>query len=288
MKILLFGGSGMVGRELSQVLSGHTVVAPQHAEIDIVDSEAIQRLMTDEKPDFVINAAALINVDAIEENPEPAWQINTHAAGYIAQAAARALIPVMYISTNYVFGDDKLSYTEEDLTAPVNTYGETKAAGEALIAQYCGDTGTPYYIVRTSWLYSTTRDTVVDFFAKTLLSGEVVDASSGLGNPTFAGDLAVAIEKNFIEGKQESGIYHLINESADSRGGVSRFDVACAVAQILGVPPSKVREVSDTTWFKAPRPKAALLQNIKLPPLQHWQTALSAYILSKYVQEKNS
>ncbi len=286
MKILLFGGSGMVGKELSLALAGHTVVAPLHSQVDITDSAAIERLVAAEKPDFVINAAAIINVDKAEENPELARQINALGAESIARAAARAQRRLVYISTNYVFGDEKSGYVEEDSVSPLNVYGKTKAEGEALVAGHCKEAGIPYHIIRTSWLYSAVRNTAVDFFAQSLVSGKTVDASLELGNPTHAGDLASAIVTNFIEGKQESGIFHLINEPTNSRGGVSRVEVARTIAHMLDIPQMQVREVSETTWFKAPRPKAALLRNTKLPPLRSWEEALRSYILYQYAQEK--
>src|SRR3989344_8918166 len=105
MKILLFGGSGMVGRELANACSAHTVVSPPRSRADITDASSVGRVVAEEKPDFIINAAAIIDVGALERDPALGKRVNTDGAANVARAAAGAGIAHLFVSSSYVFGD---------------------------------------------------------------------------------------------------------------------------------------------------------------------------------------
>jgi dTDP-4-dehydrorhamnose reductase len=281
-RAVLFGVTGLLGTELLEVLNanGFDVSAPTHAELNLTDSQAIEKYIAEIKPDVVINAAALIAVDAIEKDPLPAWQVNTVAAGAIARAASQ--IPdviLVHVSSQYVFSGDEPFYNEEGEMRPVNIYGQTKMFGEMLVEKYCTSSNIRYSIIRTSWIYGKTRDTFVDQVAKTLQAGKEFDASTEQhGNPTNAHDLAEALVKNCIEEKRPSGVFHLINTTPDE--GVTRFMIAQEIADCIGAPQTLVVEAIPNTVFTAPRPSAVLV-NTKLPALRDWSVALREYLKNK-------
>ncbi len=268
MKVLLFGGSGMVGQELVRALRGHHVIAPSHIQLDITDEAAVERVVMQEKPNFIINAAAIIDVGAIEQNPALGVRINVQGAAAVARAAAMHGVSQLLVSSSYVFGDSLEPYVEDALKSPANAYGRTKAEAEDAVAA-CG-TKASWYIVRSSWLYSHYRDTFVDEVAKTVLSGKLFEASGQRGNLTHCGDFAAAVVKNFVDSSPQSGVYHIVNE-----GSASRFEIAQEVARTLRAPENLV--VAKEFPSSAMRPSVVLL-NTKISKLPLWEESLSSYL----------
>ncbi len=287
--VILFGASGLLGRELLHAFmnDSYTVVAPSRAELDVTDPIALADLFARSHPDLVINAAATIDVDVIENDPYPAWQINALGAGAIARAIGQSNTrhaSLVYISSNYVFGDAQEVYREDDVPSPMNTYGETKALGESLTEFYCKKAGIGYHIVRTSWLYSSHRETFVDRVAKNLLKGEKIEVSpTQFGNLTFASDLAHVVAQMCGEGAPSSGIYHLVNRVASPRGGISRYEIAVCIAEAIGAPLSLIQKSSQSVAFIGKRPNHAVLINTKAYTLPPWDDSLRAYIHTKYL-----
>jgi dTDP-4-dehydrorhamnose reductase len=290
MRVTLLGASGLLGSDLAIALAraGVAIDAPRHRELDIADSAALTRFFTERKPDVVINSAGLINVDEAEEDPYPAWQVNALGAGSVARSLGNSGLPgvrLIHISTNYVFGDKKEIYDEDDIPAPINTYGETKAIGERLVAYYCKKAGIPYHVLRTCWLFSPSRKSFVDKVAQSLVQGDPVKAfSDQFGDLTYAPDLAQSAVDNFILDTQSSGIFHIVNSAPGKGSPASRYDIALAIARALEVPEAKVEKDSQKGFFKARRPSHALLRNTKLPPLPPWEDSLRAYIHAVYGQ----
>ena len=273
MKILLFGGSGLLGKELQRALKAHTVLAPSHSDVDITDEATVERAINETAAQYIINAAACINVDALECDPELAEYINAKGAGILARAAAKHNLPLLHISTNYVFAHSNLPYKEDAKRLPSNVYGLTKSQGEDLVRAALSKAR--QYIVRTSWLYSPVRATYIDYVATMLAEGKVVEASTQIGNPTHAGELADAIVLHFIEGERQNGTYHLINTGEDA----TRYAIAREVARTLGVPEERV--VSKEYSSSSLRPSVMLI-NTKLPPLPSWRESLRMYIETRY------
>jgi len=275
MKILLFGGSGMVGMELAHALASHTIVAPPHSRVDITDTASVGRVVAEEKPDFIINAAAIIDVGALERDPALGKRVNTDGAANVARAAAGAGIAHLFVSSSYVFGDSPEPYAEDAPAHSTNVYGQTKAEAESIVLS-CGGS-----VVRSSWLYSSYRDTFVDEVAKTLNQGRVFEASAQRGNPTSCVDFASSVVKNFIDSSpKKSAVYHIVSE-----GGASRYEIAREVARALGVSENLV--VAKDFPSSAARP-SVMLKNTKLPKLPPWEKSLCAYIAATYRQGRSS
>jgi dTDP-4-dehydrorhamnose reductase len=193
MNILLTGGSGQLGSELRRQADGGRIAfsAPGRAELDLSDPRRIRRQLSARDFDAVVNAAAYTQVDRAESEAETAMAVNARAPAALARECRDRGIPLIHISTDYVFDGRKGSpYTEADAVAPLNVYGRSKAEGESAVR----DTWDRHLILRTSWLYSAYGSN----FLKTILrlAGEreelrVVDDQ--IGSPTCAADLAGAI-----------------------------------------------------------------------------------------------
>ncbi len=150
--ILLLGSSGQIGFELHRSLSPlGDIVAFDRADLDLADEPALRRRVREVSPSLVVNAAAYTGVDKAESDEAAATIVNGNAPGWLAEEAARAKIPLVHYSTDYVFnGAAKRPYTEDDEPAPVNAYGRSKLAGEKNIVR----SGAAFLLLRTSWIYA--------------------------------------------------------------------------------------------------------------------------------------
>jgi len=192
MRFLLLGRSGQVGTELRHLAACESidVVAPDRDELDLTDLPAIDRVVAAEPWSAVINAAAYTNVDRAETEEALALAVNAEAPARLATETARRRIPLVHISTDYVFDGCKgAPYVEQDVAAPLNAYGRSKLAGERAVCA-----GNPrHVVVRTSWLYSPHGHN----FVKTILRlaaerDRLTVVADQRGCPTAARDVARA------------------------------------------------------------------------------------------------
>lgn len=209
MKLLVFGSTGQVARELKRACpSDWDARFLSREEADLSDPEACASAVRDARPSAVINAAAYTAVDRAEEEEQLATLANGAAPGAIAQACAQMDIPFLHVSTDYVFdGSGEAAFSPDDETAPLGAYGRSKLAGEKAIAQ----AGCNWLVLRTSWVFSAHGNN----FVKTMLRlGKererlgVVDDQ--VGGPTSAASIAAALltcAKGMLAGKT-GGIYH--------------------------------------------------------------------------------
>jgi dTDP-4-dehydrorhamnose reductase len=191
--ILLFGAGGQLGRELTRASTarGAPLVALSRAEADIADEGAVRAAINRHAPSLVVNAAAYTKVDASESETQAARLGNEIGPAVLGAACAVAGVPLVHISTDFVFGGSKEgAYVEDDPVAPVNAYGRSKAAGEQAVR----DAAPRHVILRTSWLYGEFGQN----FLKTMLAlaatrDELRVVSDQQGCPTSTADLAAAI-----------------------------------------------------------------------------------------------
>lgn len=215
--ILLFGAHGQLGRELrtAAAAAGIGVAGPTEAEVDIADPAAVGDVIDRSQPELIINAAAYTNVDQAESEPEMAWRVNATGPKVVAQAADRTGVPLIHISTDYVFDGSKTGgYREDDAVAPINVYGQSKVAGEEAVRE-----STPrHLILRTAWLYSRHGHN----FAKTMIRlaserDELRVVADQFGTPTAASDLArtiIGIAPRLRGSNPPYGTYHLAGDGA--------------------------------------------------------------------------
>jgi dTDP-4-dehydrorhamnose reductase len=193
MNILVTGAKGQVGRELIEQghLKGFSMVGTNHHELDITDRHAIENTLFKNNIRLAINAAAYTAVDKAESESEQAFEINSNGAACMASACSKANIPLIHISTDYVFnGEKKEPYVETDSISPIGVYGKSKAQGEAEVKNHLKQ----HIILRTSWVYGIHGHNFVKTMinlAKTTNMIRVVDDQFGC--PTFARDIAKTI-----------------------------------------------------------------------------------------------
>ena len=225
--VLVFGRSGQLARELARVAwpAGMTPICHGRNECDL--SSGANPLISIEavKPVFVVNAAAYTAVDRAESDAEASFALNRDAAGRIAEICRRRGLPLVHVSTDYVFDGTKVGpYVEEDAIAPVSVYGASKAAGEAAV-RHAHDR---HIILRTAWVYSPFGSN----FVKAMLQlGGTHDrlrvVADQRGSPTAAGDIARAVAElaaAILGGNERFGTYHYAGA-----GDVTRFEWAAAI-----------------------------------------------------------
>jgi len=190
MKVLLLGGAGQVGTEIRRIaiLQKINIAAPSRSALHLEDVSAVEKILTTEPWDVVINAAAYTDVDRAESEEPAAFAINATVPSQLASLTGKRGIPLLHISTDYVFDGRKgVPYVEADEVGPLNVYGRSKLAGERGVA-----TGNPRHVIlRTSWVYSPWRKN----FVKTILrlAGEreqIRVVADQRACPTAARDLA--------------------------------------------------------------------------------------------------
>jgi dTDP-4-dehydrorhamnose reductase len=203
---LLTGKNGQVGWDLQRTLStlGH-VIACDRKELDLSNPDSIINKIDETKPDLIVNAAAYTAVDKAESEQDLAMSVNGFAPGVIAEQAKKIGAAVIHYSTDYVFDGTKGSpYLEDDLPNPLNVYGKTKLAGEEAIKSI----GIPYYIFRTSWVYSNRGKN----FVNTMLrlgqeKDELRIVADQIGSPTWSFTIAEATSQIIAQLLTDKGDY---------------------------------------------------------------------------------
>jgi dTDP-4-dehydrorhamnose reductase len=223
MKILLFGASGQLGREILQRANDlhFDIVFPSHQEIDITHEAGVDLFIKRIKPDLVINSAAFTAVERAEDEPAPAYAINADAPRYIARACNAVGARMFHLSTDYVFaGDTGLPLTESDPTNPVNTYGKSKLAGEIAVKEELPNNS---LTIRTSSLHGKMGNNIVHTLIQLFNSQETMRfVNDQIMTPTWAGFLAeVLLDLSRI---QANGIVHVAG-----KGQCSWFEFAQTV-----------------------------------------------------------
>ena len=285
-RILVIGGTGQLGRELTALSwsPGFDVIAPLRKELDATDQSALAAYLGTGDWIVVINTAAYTAVDAAEDAVAEAYHVNALGPAILAAETARRDIPLIHVSTDYVFDGTKPEpYVEDDPTHPLGVYGASKLAGEEAVR-----TGNPrHIIVRTSWLVGRFGKN----FVKTMLrlAGEresvsVVDDQ--LGTPTAASDLAAAIVTIAATPDlgERAGIYHFANRGETTWCGLARS--VFALSKERGGPSATVEAIATADYpTPARRPANSRLSTAKIERVfgivpRPWEEALADVVAS--------
>ena len=249
--ILVAGSAGQVARALAALPApaGVKIVAQGRPQLDLLDKASIAAAFDTVRPDLVVNAAAYTAVDQAESEEAAAFALNAAAPGDLAAAAARSSIPILHISTDYVFDGTKTApYVETDPVAPLGVYGRSKLAGEQAVAGANPD----HIILRTAWVYSP----VGRNFVKTMLRVGSMREELGVvhdqrGNPTSAADIAAGIagiSAQVLSGRapMKPGVYHMTARGEASWAEFAEHIFACSAQ--AGGPVARVKRITSAEY----------------------------------------
>ncbi len=257
MKVLVAGGGGQLGRSLPAALKGHAVTALSHAELDITNAEAVEKAFRESVPELVINAAAYNQVDKAESEPAAAFAVNAQGPKNLAVAAAKRSIPIVHVSTDYVFDGTKgRPYDENDKPNPLSVYAQSKWQGEEEVRS----ANPRHFVVRTAWVYHPVGNNFPNAMLSLSKTQEVKVVKDQVSSPTYAPYLATSIAA--LAQSRDYGTYHLAGS-----GGASRFEWIQAVFEALGVKAALHPVLLEQFPAAAARPKYTVLASVKTPPV---------------------
>ena len=289
MKIIITGCKGQLGNELVSILSsgrseigeipqallGAKILPVDVDELDITDFDAVISFVTNERPNIIINCAAMTNVDGCETMQDIAYKVNAAGVRNLAVAAEQVGAKFVHISTDYVFaGNGSVPYAEWDKIDPQSIYGKSKALGETYALSFCKKS----FVVRTSWLYGYIGKNFVKTVRRVMKErGAMTVVNDQRGNPTNANDLAHHILKLAVT--NEFGIYH-----CTGKGECTWFEFACEIARLSEISGTVSPCTSEEYPSPVKRPKFSSLSHLALDcavgdEMREWKDALKEYIM---------
>lgn len=283
MKVFVTGVKGQLGYDVVNELNkrGHEAVGVDIDELDITIEQDVYAMLDDVMPDGVIHCAAWTAVDDAEDNYDKVMEVNAKGTEYIAKACKKLDVPMIYISTDYVFnGEGTTPWKPDDKREPLNVYGESKYRGELAVEELLEK----YYIVRIAWVFGQNGHNFINTMlnlGKTHDKLTVVDDQ--IGTPTYTYDLARLLV-DMIE-TDKYGTYHATNEG----GFISWYDFTVEIMKQAGKHDETYKKVevspvgSDAYPAKAKRPSNSRMDKSKLvengfEPLPDWKDALNRYL----------
>ena len=272
----ILGGRGMLGSDLAACATERemTVQVYDLPEFDLTDETQVEKVVS--QSEVIVNCAAYTNVEKAESEVELANQVNGYAVGRLGRIAAEAGVPVLHISTDFVFdGKKEEAYSETDTTNPVSAYGGSKLLGETLLVE----SGCEYCIVRVQWTYGKNG---TNFITKILAAANTRDELSvvddQMGSPTHTAEVAKVLCDILGMDTFPTGLYHCA-----ASGYTSRYDMTRFLFEQLGI--EAKLEPCKTADFKtaAQRPLNSRFDCTKLETLlgckmPHWQEMLKNYL----------
>ncbi len=267
MKILITGAAGQLGRCLARVLASQELVALGHAALDVTRLDAVSDAVGLHRPALVINASAFNDVDGAQSRSDEAYAVNALGPRNLAVATAACGIPLVHVSTDYVFdGTAERPYHEFDRPNPLSVYGASKLAGEAAVRAL----NRRHFIVRTAWLFwEGGNNFLLSMYARAG-SPELRVANDQYGSPTYVPHLAEGIARLIATGA--FGTYHLAG--AD---GASRYELTCELFRLLRLTPIPQAACRFDFPAAAARPRYSVLTTIQDPRivLPAWQEGVA-------------
>jgi dTDP-4-dehydrorhamnose reductase len=280
MKVVIIGANGQLGADLRRVLAAQKIAAVPltHADIDVSNSDQVDRVLESIRPDAVISTAAFHKVEQCEKEPVPSFSVNAIGPRNLALVCSRIDAVLVHFSTDYVFdGGRRQPYSESDLPRPLNVYGVSKLAGECTVPF----TWARHFVVRTCGLYGVAGSSGKGGnFVETMLKKAAEGAPIRVVNdqiltPTFTGDLAEAVIR--LVHTDAYGLYHISAEGQCSWYEFARkiFELANLAADLKAV---------STREFPSPvqRPAYSVLSKQKLRGLgismPQWEDGLARYL----------
>jgi dTDP-4-dehydrorhamnose reductase len=286
MKVLITGGAGMLGKELTQLLTKATswqLSSLDLPEMDITNPTHVSQTLSNIRPDVVINCAAHTDVDRCEKEPTLAFQVNAEGPRLLANSLAKLGALLVQVSTDFVFDGTKTTpYTEEDEPNPLSVYGKSKLAGELAVKK----SGCDHIVARTAWLYGPYgKNFIWSFVIRRARDGESLPlVTDQVGSPSYTLDVADAIMQ--LVQARAHGLFHVANS-----GFCSRLDFAKAALKEAGLKADIVPIMTKELSLPAPRPAYSALSSAKLAEFvgkssPHWQVSLGKFIKRMIILDK--
>ena len=275
MTVLVTGVTGQLGYDVVRYLSGIGcgVLAPKRSDMDLSSGRSVADYLDRSSPSSVIHCGAWTNVDQAEVDVEACRKVNVGGTQAIADYCAGADIPMLYVSTDYVFnGTGDRPWETDDETDPVNQYGLSKRDGEDIVRKL-----RKHYIVRTSWVFgSNGKNFIRTMMGLSSKTDTVRVVGDQFGSPTYTADLAPLLWQ--ISGSGKYGTYHAHND-----GFCSWYDVAVEIFRIMGTGTRVIPISSSEFPSKAERPRNSRLSTASLSEngfgrLPGWKDAVNRYI----------
>lgn len=279
MKLLVTGTSGQLAQSLLEagLATGADIVAIRRPQLDLAVPASIRPAIVGVRPDIVVSAAAYTAVDKAESEADLAIRVNGAGAGCVAETCDRLGIPLIHLSTDYVFdGSKSAPYVESDPTGPVSVYGRSKLAGEAAVQAACAR----HVILRTAWVYSPFGNNFVKTMLRLAASRpELGVVDDQIGCPTYAPHLAQAVLQIAVQLTTDGGkwgIYH-----ASGAGETTWCGFAREVFRLSGERGGPVAKINAITTADYPTPaqrpansrldcgKLAAAFHVRLPDWRH-------------------
>ncbi len=254
-RVLVCGSNGLLGQRLAYLFDGeseyevlHTShhrsfvneqVLIDYTQLDISNRSDVKSLITSYRPDVILNAAAMTNVDGCEREREQAWKINVTGVEHLVEVCRRIDAKLVHVSTDYVFDGKTGNYKEDDRVNPINYYGKTKLAGENVIVA----SGIEYAILRTIVVYGIGMN-VKNNFALWVINSlndkkQIRCVDDQISNPTYVHDLATAMNSTLKY--NANGIFHISGAET-----ISRYDFAIRAAEIFGYDKSLIQRIKTS------------------------------------------
>ena len=296
MRVVVTGREGQVARALIERAgaAGVTLIGLGRPELDLEKPATIGAALAAARPDLIVNAAAFTAVDLAESEEATACSVNAAGAGAVAAAARRLGVPVIQISTDYVFdGALDRPYREGDMARPISAYGRSKLSGEEAVAAATGD----HAILRTAWVYSPFgRNFVLTMLRLGGERSEVGVVADQIGSPTNALDIADAVltvARNLVARPNEAalrGVFHMAAQGEASWAEVA--EAVFAAAEAAGRSPVRVRRIATSDYpTPARRPANSRLDCNRLAgahgvSLPHWRGSLETCVARLLTDER--
>ena len=277
--ILVTGSTGQLGSDVVKELlkRGYSTLSPNRSEFNLCSEDSIINYILNSNCEAIVHCAAYTQVDKAEDEKDLCIKINATATKHIAKCAKILDIPMIYISTDYVFdGTKDGEYTENDETNPINIYGESKLAGEKYVQEILDK----YYIVRTSWVFNINGKNFIEtmlHLSKT--NNQLSIVNDQIGSPTYTRDLSRLLVDMLETNKY--GLYHATNE-----GYCSWYEFANTIFKLANINIDIKAINSNEYASRAKRPLNSKLSKDKLieygfKPLPHWEDALKDYLIRR-------
>jgi len=276
VKYLITGAEGLLGSAFSTLMDrrGMEYKALAKSDLDVTNGSSIERCIVAENPDIVFHCAAFTDVDAAESEQDTSFAINAGGAINVAEACKATEARMVYFSTDYIFdGAKRTPYSPNDEPGPLSAYGESKLAGEHIVAA----SGVDLLLVRTSWLYGSVGENFVRTVIQRAQEGRVLQlVDDQTGSPTWAEHVA-ELTLDMVR-HQVSGTYHITD-----RGEATWYDLGQEVLSICGLY-CETRPISTEDWgAPAPRPRYSVLDSSNTEEvlgrrMTPWREALKKFL----------